>query len=238
MERKGERFAFLTSRGFKDVCLIGNQTRPKLFDLNIRRPGVLYDKVVPISGRVTIEDYVLNPYPCNHDFSDTSLVTTASGDVVRIVEDLDEDDTRRQLGELKSAGYKSLGVCFVHSHIFPDHERMVAEIAREIGFDFVTISSDLSQQVKFVNRANSACADAYLARTVREFVDGFSGNFSVQPRRIEFMQSDGGLVSSSKFSGLKAILSGPAGGVVAIAKTCYDEKEGTPIIGFDMVCSK
>ncbi|TVY56694.1 Uncharacterized protein LCER1_G003002 [Lachnellula cervina] len=234
LERKGERFAFLTSRGFKDVCLIGNQTRPKLFDLNIRRPGVLYDKVVPISGRVTIEDYVLNPYPCNHDFSDTSLVTTASGDVVRIVEDLDEDDTRRQLGELKSAGYKSLGVCFVHSHIFPDHERMVAEIAREIGFDFVTISSDLSQQVKFVNRANSACADAYLARTVREFVDGFSGNFSVQPRRIEFMQSDGGLVSSSKFSGLKAILSGPAGGVVAIAKTCYDEKEGTPIIGFDM----
>lgn len=180
---------------------------------------MLYDTAVLISGRVTIEDYVLNPYPPKYDFGDKCLVKIASEDVVRIMEDLDEAHTREQLEGLKNSGYKSLGICFLHSHIFPGHERRVAEIAREIGFDFVTVSSDLSQQVKFVIRANSACADAYLARTVRDFVEGFSEKFAVKPQRLEFMQSDGGLMNSSKFSGLRAILSGPAGGVVAIAKT-------------------
>ncbi|RDW64243.1 putative hydantoinase b oxoprolinase protein [Coleophoma crateriformis] len=234
LERKGERFALLTTSGFKDVCIIGTQKRPNIFDLNIRKPGVLYDKVVEVAERVTVEDYVLNPYPSQHDFNDTSLIKTESGEVVRIIEKLDVAKTLNELQTLKAEGYNSLAVCLLHSYIFADHERKIAELAKEVGFEFVSVSSDLSKQIKFLNRSNSACADAYLQSTVRNFVEGFSNNFSTQPQRLEFMQSDGGLVTGSKFCGLRAILSGPAGGVVAIARTCYDKDEGTAIIGFDM----
>jgi len=142
----------------------------------------------------------------------------------------------------------------VHSHAFPgmsylptgrkvwadeeaDHEDRVASIASDIGFHLISVSSSLSPNIKILSRTTSACVDAYLSPHVKRYVDGFTASFSVQPGRIEFMQSDGGLTVGDKFSGLKAILSGPAGGVVAIAATCYDEDEGTPIIGFDMVRS-
>lgn len=115
-----------------------------------------------------------------------------------------------------------------------DHEQQVAEIARQVGFDFISLSSELSPNIKILHRTTSACADAYLSPTVRKYVDGFISGFSVLPKRVDFMQSDGGLSAASKFTGLKAILSGPAGGVVAIARTCYDPAEGTPVIGFDM----
>jgi 5-oxoprolinase (ATP-hydrolysing) len=93
----------------------------------------------------------------------------------------------------------------------------------------------LSPNIKILSRATSSCADAYLSPHIKRYVDGFTANFSKLPGRIEFMQSDGGLTVGEEYSGLKAILSGPAGGVVAIASTCYDPEEGTPIIGFDMV---
>lgn len=203
----------MTTFGFKDLCLIGTQKRPNIFDLNIRKPGVLYDKVIEVHERVTVEDYVLNPYPSQYDFDDPALLRTESGEVIRIIEKLDIAKTRVELENLKAEGYNSLAVCLLHSYIFPDHERKIAEMAKEVGFEFVSISSDLSKQIKFLNRSNSACADAYLQSTVRHFVDGFSKNFSAQPQRLDFMQSDGGLVSGSKFCGLRAILSGPAGGV-------------------------
>ena len=130
---------------------------------------------------------------------------------------------------------KAILSAFIHADHNTDHERKVEEIARRVGFDFVSISSELSPNIKVLSRATSSCADAYLSPLVKRYVDGFTASFSSPPGRIEFMQSDGGLSVGSKFSGLKAILSGPAGGVVAIAATCYNANEGTPVIGFDMV---
>ena len=63
LERKGDRVALLITKGFKDALQIGNQSRPHLFDLNIRRPDVLYEDVVEVDERVTIEDYQQNPTP-------------------------------------------------------------------------------------------------------------------------------------------------------------------------------
>ncbi|KAK8163902.1 oxoprolinase [Phyllosticta citrichinensis] len=235
LERKGERIALLTTNGFKDVCRIGDQTRPKLFELNIKKPGALYSKVVIIDERVTVEDYVLNPSPVPIDIaSDPALVKTTSGEIVRILKPLQDVQVREKLQALFDEGFRSVAVAFLHSYIFPDHERKVAEIARQIGFEFVSLSSDSSANIKILNRATSACADAYLSPHVKRYVDGFLSGFSKLPKRVDFMQSDGGLCAASKFTGLKAILSGPAGGVVAIAKTCYDPLEGSPVIGFDM----
>ncbi|KAK0642822.1 Uncharacterized protein DIS24_g8686 [Lasiodiplodia hormozganensis] len=234
LERKGERFALLTTEGFRDICRIGDQTRPKLFELNIRKPGVLYSKVIEIAERVTVEDYVLNPHPSEIDLSDPDLVKTASGEVIRILKRLDHSVVREQLQHLFDEGFRSLAICFLHSYLFPDHEKDVAQIARDVGFEHISLSSELSPNIKILHRTTSACADAYLSPTVKRYVDGFISGFSVLPNRVDFMQSDGGLSAASKFTGLKAILSGPAGGVVAIARTCYDPAEGTPVIGFDM----
>lgn len=119
MERKGERFALLTTEGFRDICRIGDQTRPKLFELNIRKPGVLYSKVIEIAERVTVEDYVLNPHPSEIDLSDPDLVKTASGEVIRILKRLDHSVVREQLQSLFDEGFRSLAICFLHSYLFP-----------------------------------------------------------------------------------------------------------------------
>lgn len=107
-----------------------------------------------------------------------------------------------------------------------------------MGFENVSLSHALLPVIKLVHRAHSTTADAYLTPETKKYINGFLKGFKMdsgrQPR-IEFMQSDGGLVSYDKFSGLRAILSGPAGGVVGYARTCYEDTNPKPVIGFDMV---
>lgn len=107
-----------------------------------------------------------------------------------------------------------------------------------MGFESVSLSHALLPVIKLVHRAHSTTAGAYLTPETKKYINGFLKGFKMdaghQPR-IEFMQSDGGLVSYDKFSGLRAILSGPAGGVVGYARTCYEDTDAKPVIGFDMV---
>lgn len=122
------------------------------------------------------------------------------------------------------------------SYIYPAHEEAVGALAESIGFSHVSLSSKVAPVIRLVNRANSSTADAYLTPELKRYLAGFKQSFVNLDRGVvAFMQSDGGLVDVDGFSGLKAVLSGPAGGVVGYAKTCYDEEDGTPIIGFDMV---
>lgn len=123
LERKGERVALLITKGFKDALRIGSQSRPKLFDLNIRKPDVLYEDVVEVEERVTIEDYQQNPTPDRKKLlasleSDPDLTTGVSGEVVRILERLDEDKIREDLQGLYNKGYRSIAVVLVHSYTF------------------------------------------------------------------------------------------------------------------------
>jgi len=117
---------------------------------------------------------------------------------------------------------------------FTDHEKRVAELAQEAGFTHIAISSEVSPQVKFRERSAAVCTEIYLLPIVRNYVDNFLSSFKTPPKRVDFMCSDGGLRSSDKFSGNAALVSGPAGGVVGIAKSCFDSTERKPIIGFDM----
>src|SRR6201999_2439906 len=124
---------------------------------------------------------------------------------------------------------------------------LVGKLAHEIGFQHVSLSHELMPMIKLVPRATSACADAYLTPAIQKYIAGFQAGFEgglgtesvknekgTRGARCEFMQSDGGLVDVDKFSGLKAILSGPAGGVVGYALTSYDPETKIPVIGFDM----
>lgn len=256
LERKGETIAMVVTKGFKDCLVIGNQSRPKIFDLAIRKPDVLYSEVVEIDERVTLEDYAEDPErhatktevkAGTAEAKTADLVMGLSGEAVRILQRPEEERIRAQLQEIYDKGIKSIAVCLMHAYTFPDHEAAVGRIAREIGFRHISLSSELMPMIKLVSRATSVCADAYLTPAIRKYIDGFQKGFegglgtqSVQREsgsrgaRCEFMQSDGGLVDVEKFTGLKAILSGPAGGVVGYAITSYDPETRIPVIGFDM----
>ncbi|CAI7641682.1 unnamed protein product [Penicillium palitans] len=236
LEGKGREFAFVTTKGFKDVCVIDDQTRPKLFALNVRKPPALYAISAEIDERITIEDYDLNPFPLDKtaEITDPALVRTPSGEVIRILKALDPVEVREVLSGLQSAGYASLVISFVHSYLYPSHEEQVAQIAQDMGFETVTKASDVSPVIKFLQRSTSASSEAYLYPIVKDYVTAFQAGFSVLPQRVEFMGSDGGLRQADKFRGNEALLSGPAGGVVGIARTCFDAAEGTPVLGFDM----
>jgi 5-oxoprolinase (ATP-hydrolysing) len=251
LERKGENMAMVVTKGFKDCLEIGNQSRPKIFDLAISRPDVLYRKVIEIDERVTLEDYAEDPErittKIDPDAENSDLVRGLSSEAVRILQTPSEEVVKKQLEALHEEGFRSIAVCLMHGYTFPDHEALVGRLANEIGFNHVSLSHELMPMIKLVPRATSACADAYLTPAIKKYISGFQAGFEgglgtesvkkeigAKGARCEFMQSDGGLVDVDRFSGLRAILSGPAGGVVGYALTSYDPETKTPVIGFDM----
>ncbi|KAL2023140.1 hypothetical protein VTK56DRAFT_3746 [Thermocarpiscus australiensis] len=256
LERKGEKIALVVTKGFGDCLVIGNQSRPRIFDLAIQKPEVLYSSVVEVDERVTLEDYAEDPErrvtkvdvkAGTAEAWTSELVMGLSGEAVRILRRPDREAVRGQLQRVFDSGIRSIAVCLMHAYTFPDHEALVGEVAREIGFQHISLSHELMPMIKLVSRATSVCADAYLTPAIKKYISGFQQGFagglgtkSVKQEtgdrgaRCEFMQSDGGLVDVDKFTGLRAILSGPAGGVVGYAITSYDEKTKIPVIGFDM----
>ncbi|KAI9900015.1 hypothetical protein N3K66_004277 [Trichothecium roseum] len=256
LERKGEKIVMVVTEGFKDCLTIGNQSRPKIFDLAIRKPDVLYEKVIEIQERVTLEDYAEDPSRAEtkpeaqvgtKEAEGKTLLRGLSGETVRIMQRPKEDEIRSKLKEVYDQGIRSIAVCLMHGYTFPDHEALIGRVAKEIGFEHISLSHELMPMIKLVPRATSVCADAYLTPAIKKYINGFQAGFagglgtrSVQEEkgssgaRCEFMQSDGGLVDVEKFTGLKAILSGPAGGVVGYAMTSYDSETKIPVIGFDM----
>ena len=239
LERKGERVALIITKGFRDILEIGNQARPHIFDLSVHRLSKLYDTVLEVDERVTIEGFAEDPEPRTIDVdSDPDLRTGLTGEVVRIIRSPDYVKVRADLETLWATGCRSVAVAMMHSYNFQDHELGIASIARELGFN-VAVSSDLQKMAKIVPRSQSAVADAYLSPITDEYISnfrtGFKGNLEDENARKLFLnQSDGGLASFEAFTGLRGVLSGPAGGVVGLSKTCYSPNDRTPVLGFDM----
>ena len=229
LERKGERTALCTTRGFRDLLEIGNQARPKIFDLTVAKPSSLYEEVIEADERVV-------PALPNAKSSSGRVVQDVSGEMVEIVKPLDIEGLRPSLQSLLQKGIRSLAVVFLHSHVYPEHEQAVAKLAESLGFKQVSISSALVAMVRAVPRGLTATVDAYLTPVIREYLSGFLSGFDegLKNVAVSFMQSDGGLTPEHRFSGHKAILSGPAGGVVGFARTTFGLETEQPIIGFDM----
>ena len=234
LEKKGERMALAVTKGFRDLLHIGNQTRPKLFDLNIQDPNVLYEDVVEIDERVFIEDE-----RCRLDKSECEKKSTATGENVYVSKQLDLAKIKPDLQRLLDNGIKSLAVVFMHSYMFREHEEAVGRLAESMGFTHISLSSAVMPMVRIVPRGFTACVDAYLTPCIRSYLRSFSSGFknNLSGVNVTFMQSDGGLTPMETFNGSRAIISGPAGGVVGYAVTAYSE-EGSekkkPVIGFDM----
>lgn len=218
LERKGTRHAFLVTQGFRDLLDIGYQARPKLFELGIQKPELLYEEVVEISERITVEEFdedsTREDRPAIKE-SPGLFVKGITGDILRIIRPLDEGEVREKLSGLKAKGIDTVAICLAHSYLYPAHEDHIAQIATDTGFTHVSKSSSVgASMIKMISRGSSASADAYLTPEIVRYVNGFAKAFeggNLDGVSCEFMQSDGGLVNHQSFSGLRGILSGPAG---------------------------
>ncbi|MEI4194379.1 hydantoinase B/oxoprolinase family protein [Roseovarius sp. E0-M6] len=212
LERKGDRTLLLITKGFGDLLRIGYQNRPRIFDLNIRLPEMLFERVGEIDERVD-----------------------AQGDVVR---PFDETGTREVLQKAYDDGIRAVAIAFMHGYKMPDHEKQAAGIAEDIGFTQISTSHGTSPLMKLVGRGDTTVVDAYLSPILRRYVgqvrDALDNGTETEDRkRLLFMQSSGGLTDADLFQGKDAILSGPAGGVVGMVKTA-EHAGHEKLIGFDM----
>jgi len=205
LERKGEPTVLVTTLGFKDALRIGYQNRPRLFDLHIKLPEMLHTRTIEVDERLDAHGDVLQP--------------------------LNEDAVRADLQAAFNDGFKSAAIVFMHAYRFPDHERRVAAIARDIGFDQISVSHEASPLMKLVSRGDTTVVDAYLSPILRRYVDRVAADLG--DTRLMFMQSNGGLTDARLFQGKDSILSGPAGGVVGMARTA-GQAGFDKVIGFDM----
>ena len=205
LERKGERTALFITRGFRDALRIAYQNRPRIFDRHIVLPELLYSQVTEIAER-----------------------TGAHGDVLV---PLDIEQTRRELDRVYTEGFRSIAIVLMHGYRFREHEKLVADMARAIGYTHVSVSHEVSPLMKLVSRGDTTVVDAYLSPILRRYVDTVAAELTGV--RLMFMQSNGGLTDARRFQGKDSILSGPAGGIVGAVRTAlaagFDK-----IIGFDM----
>ena len=210
LERKGERTLLLITKGMRDLLRIGYQNRPRLFDLHIKLPELLYDDVVEVDERLDADGVVVAP--------------------------LDIDAARAALLTAHAQGYRSVAIALMHSYRFSDHEKTLGDIARAVGFTQVSLSHQASPLIKIIARGDTAVVDAYLSPILRRYVGQVADALGASKggcERLMFMRSNGGLTDAALFEGRDAILSGPAGGVVGMVRTAVDlgyEK----LIGFDM----
>ncbi|KAL1833248.1 hypothetical protein DCAR_0103321 [Daucus carota subsp. sativus] len=232
LERKGERIALCVTKGFRDLLQIGNQARPNIFDLTVAKPSNLYEDVIEVDERVELvvdgEDGRVR--------SELAVVKGVSGDFVRVVKKPSEDVLKPLLQGLLDKGIKCLAVVLMHSYTYQEHEMYVEKLALSLGFKHVSLSSALTPMVRAVPRGLTASVDAYLTPVIKEYLSGFISKFDEGLGKVNvlFMQSDGGLAPESRFSGHKAVLSGPAGGVVGYSQTLFGLETEKPLIGFDM----
>lgn len=209
LERKGEPTVLAITEGLNDLIEIGHQARPKTFALNIEKPELLYNEVVGIKERID-----------------------ANGEVII---ELDVARTRNALAQAYNKGFRSIAIVLMHAYKYPEHEKQVAELASQIGFQQVSVSHEVSPLSKIVPRGETTIVDAYLTPILRRYVDRIAETIGSndQSGKLLFMQSSGGLTDSRKFRGRDAILSGPAGGIVGATHTAKIAGFNK-IIGFDM----
>ncbi len=209
LERAGTPTVLVVTAGFRDALAIGYQNRPDIFALNIVKPTPIYDRVVEACERIS-----------------------AAGETIT---SLDEDDIRRSLQLCFDDGLRSAAVCLVHGYRYPENENRIGKLAKEIGYTQVSVSHDVESLIKFVSRAETTLADAYLTPVLNNYIDRLQRELAniATPQRLLFMQSNGGLTLAENFRGKNSVLSGPAAGVVGMVETA--SKVGFErLIGFDM----
>ena len=214
LERKGERAALVTTRGFGDAYAMrrGNRTRP--YDLHFRYPEPLIprDRIFEVGERMSAAGKVLSPLT---------------------------DDELNVLGQrLKEANIQAIAVCLLHSYANPEHEtRIRNHLEATLPGAFITCSQELSQEWREYERLSTTAINAYVSPILRRYLDELGDALEERGYRghVYVMRSNGGL-ASAKASGRTAalsLMSGPVGGNVA--SRMLGRKVGEPnLICIDM----
>lgn len=205
LQHNGARTALVTTEGFADILDIGDQSRPELFARKIEKHFNPCEAVIEVIERLDQKGKILT--------------------------ELDTHHAQQQLDALKAAGIESLAICLLHAWKNPVHENLLAEMAERTGFRNISVSSRLNPTIHFLKRCESTVVDAYLSPVLRRYTKKLEQRFPMC--RFRFMQSHGGLCNGEHFSGLRAVLSGPAGGIAAMAGLAEASGQGK-WIGFDM----
>ncbi len=205
LERKGERTLLVVNRGFADALRIGNQARPRLFDLHVRLPTLLHERVVEVGGRVGVDGAEIEP--------------------------LDEAAARAAFAAAVADGIRACAIVLMHAWKYPAHEQRLAELAREAGFTQVSASHAASPLLRLVPRGDTTVVDAYLSPILRRYVDQVAAE--LPGVKLYFMQSNGGLAEAP--ASAARTRSCPAPPAASSAPRAPPEAAGIDrIIGFDM----
>ena len=206
LERKGEPTLLAITRGFGDALRIGYQERPELFVREIIVPEPLYSNVTEIDERITADGTVLTA--------------------------LNEAKASADLQAAYDSGLRAVAIVLLHGYRYPAHEATLAKIAARIGFTQISVSHQVAPLIKLIGRGDTTLVDAYLSPVLGRYTDTLRNGLGENIAAL-FMQSSGGLSDASAFRGKDAILSGPAGGIVGMARTAA-EAGFDHVIGFDM----
>ena len=180
LERKGERTLLVVNKGFADMLRIGNQARPRLFDLKVVLPSLLYEDVVEIAGRVGVDGAEL--------------------------ESLDEDAACAAFAAARDKGIGAVAIVLMHAWKYPAMEQRLAELARDAGITQVSASSSTSPLLRIVPRGDTTVVDAYLSPILRRYVDQVASELGGV--RLYYMQSSGGWAEALVAQGLVGRLLG------------------------------
>ncbi len=206
LERRGSPTLLVTNRGMGDVLRIGYQNRPEIFARHIVLPEPLYQEVVEADGRVGADG--------------------------AIVSEMRPERLRAELAAAFDRGCRSAAIVFMHSWRYPEHELQAAEIAREIGFEQISVSHEVIPLMRIVSRGATSVVDAYVSPLLMRYVNRVRAKLG-SSAKLYFMQSNGGLTTADHFRGRDSLLSGPAGGVVGMSEV--GRRAGLDkVIGFDM----
>jgi len=204
LERKGAKSLFLITEGFGDLLLIGNQQRPELFALQVIKPDPFYHQILEMPERIDTIGTVLTP--------------------------LDMQRLEEILSPLLP-GFDSVAVCLMNSYRNPVHEKMIKTYLVKSGVKHISLSSELSPEIRIIPRAVTSDVDAYLSPIMKQYIRKVSDCIGSGELRI--MTSAGSLTNARFYQPKDGLLSGPAGGVTgaaAIGRACGIEK----LISFDM----
>jgi len=214
IERKARGVGLLTTRGFRDVLIIGREKRYQVYDLQIEKPASLIPRrlIGEVTERVLADGTVRTP--------------------------LEEADARRSIRALAARGVTTLAVCLLHAYLNPAHERRLATlVAEEAPHVTVTLSHEVSPTLREYERTSTTVVNAYVMSIVREYLRGLATAMGRRGYRgrLFVMQSSGGIATAEAMQRypVRMIESGPAAG--ALMAAVYGELTGhRELIAFDM----
>lgn len=199
IERRGARTAFITTEGFRDVIEMRTENRFELYDLNIVLPPPLISREhrFTVAGRIDATGAVLKP--------------------------IDAAEVDQLADRIANAGYESVGVGLIHSYANDAHERLVRDVLKRRcpGLP-VSISAEVSPQMREFQRFNTVCANAYVQPVMASYLERLTGGLRAigVTAPIYIMHSGGGIVTveSAIAFPVRLLESGPAGGAIFAAE--------------------